>query len=84
MEMRFCSNLYWLSLKSQLEVLHTFWQRMQREAGVFSVQKQATGLDGYYPGLNLTTLPLFILTHLNIYYPVLIQPDCIPISNPYF
>lgn len=69
-------------MKSQLEVLHTFWQRMQREAGVFSVQKQARGADGYYPGLSLTTLPLLILTCLNIYYPLLIQPDTIAIPKP--
>lgn len=48
---------------------------MQREAGVFLAQKRASGWDGYYPGLSLTTLPLFIPTHLNIYYRVLIQPD---------
>lgn len=57
---------------------------MQREAGVFSAQKQASGWDGYYPGLSLTTLPLFSLTHLNIYYPILIEPGYIAISNSYF
>ena len=58
--MRFCSNLYWLSLKSQLERLHIFWQKMQRKAGVFSVQKQASGPSGYDPGLSLITFLLLI------------------------
>lgn len=55
--MSFCSNLYWLSLKSQLEGILA---KDAKEGSVFSVQKQAGGPSGYDLGLSSTTLLLFI------------------------
>ena len=55
--MRCCSNLYWLSLKSQLEGILA---KDAKEGSVFSVQKQAGGPSGYDLGLSSTTLLLFI------------------------